>query len=183
MRLQDLRLQPFTAEIRCDRCGRQALLGDLAFEEMLCINLKAGYASVFGDGNDVQVDLCQHCLKAVLGPWLRIGEPSSGSESTVDRLSRFDPIRHGGEFPGSEEAKNLVGHSADAERLVGPQEDAQDLEALASDVFKTPADVEWWLRSPHPLLEGKTPLAVAEDPAGKQRVIDLLIATKYEGTV
>lgn len=181
MRFQDVRPQPFTREICCDRCGRQAALGDPEFEEMLCIELKAGYASVFGDGNDVQVDLCQHCLKSVLGPWLRIGEPSRGSDSIAERLLRFDPLRHGGEFPDAEETKGPMSHRTGREHIDGMPDSALDLEALAADVFSTPAEASEWLRRPHPLLDDRTPLAVAADPEGKQRVVDLLTAAKYGG--
>jgi hypothetical protein len=101
MQLKDVRPEPFTKEIHCDRCGRVALLGDAEFEEMVSIESRAGYGSVFGDGNDVQVDLCQHCLKVVLGQWLRVSEPGDRQVRLDKMLSRFDPERHGGEFPGA----------------------------------------------------------------------------------
>lgn len=58
MQIKDLRPEPFTKRIRCDRCGHISELGDAEFQETVCIDLKAGYGSIFGDGNDVQVDLC-----------------------------------------------------------------------------------------------------------------------------
>jgi hypothetical protein len=77
-----------------------ALLGDAEFGEMVCIESKAGYGSIFGDGKDVLVDLCQHCFKLVLGPWLRVIEPGDRQVQLDILLSRFDQERHGGEFPG-----------------------------------------------------------------------------------
>lgn len=56
----------------CDRCGRRTEEGDMDWPERLSIDFVAGYASVFGDGNRVQLDLCQHCLREVLGEWLRV---------------------------------------------------------------------------------------------------------------
>lgn len=100
MQIKDVRPASFVKQIRCDRCDRLAEVGDaeLGFQEFVSIDLKAGYASIFGDGNHVQVDLCQQCLKDVLGRWLRIDDPNTES------LGRFDPGRHGGEFPSAADA-------------------------------------------------------------------------------
>lgn len=60
----------------CDRCGREATADDineLEAEEFVSIERVGGYSSIFGDGNLISVDICQHCLKDVLGEWLRIG--------------------------------------------------------------------------------------------------------------
>lgn len=60
----------------CDRCGREAAADDtkeLEAEEFVSIERVGGYSSIFGDGNLISVDICQHCLKDVLGEWLRIG--------------------------------------------------------------------------------------------------------------
>jgi hypothetical protein len=100
MQIKDVRPSSFVKQIRCDRCDRLAEVGDaeMEFQEFVSINQKAGYASIFGDGNHVQLDLCQHCLKDVFGPWLRIDDPSAKS------LGLFDPKRHGGEFPNAADA-------------------------------------------------------------------------------
>ena len=61
----------------CDRCGRDMKRRgetDGGWEERIAIAFRGGYNSVFGDGNAVELDLCQHCVKEVLGPWLRITE-------------------------------------------------------------------------------------------------------------
>lgn len=99
MQIKDVRPESFTKQIRCDRCGRLADLGDFEFQEFASIDFTAGYGTIFGDGNDVQVDLCQHCLKETLGPWLRVIEPGQMKREFADRLRQFDPERHGGEFP------------------------------------------------------------------------------------
>ncbi|MFH7040783.1 HAD domain-containing protein [Paucibacter sp. JuS9] len=56
-----------------------------------------------------------------------------------------------------------------------------DLHELASNVFETVDEAEAWLRRPHPLLDGQAPLEVAATAAGKQRVIDMLVAIKFGG--
>lgn len=63
-------------EVSCGRCGRDLGESSAIFEhqERLAIRFRGGYASVFGDGNLVEADICQHCLNDVLGPWLRITE-------------------------------------------------------------------------------------------------------------
>lgn len=58
----------------CDRCGREMQKHDCEWEERISIAFRGGYDSIFGDGNAVELDLCQHCVKEVLGPWLRVTE-------------------------------------------------------------------------------------------------------------
>ncbi len=64
--------QPDT--VVCDRCGREmrANAPDLEHQERLAIRFRAGSDSVFSDGALVESDLCQHCVREVLGPWLRV---------------------------------------------------------------------------------------------------------------
>lgn len=75
MRITAVRQELFVKHIQCDRCGRIAEQEDVEFTEAACIDLSTGYGSIFGDGNEVQIDLCQHCLKLTLGQWLRVIDP------------------------------------------------------------------------------------------------------------
>lgn len=58
----------------CDRCGLEMHRrgSDFEWQERVSIAFRAGYDSVFGDGNLVELDLCQHCLRDLMGPWLRV---------------------------------------------------------------------------------------------------------------
>lgn len=59
----------------CDRCHRQASSSKdswIVFNEFLLFDRIGGYGSVFGDGNRIQLDLCQECVKDVLGRWIRV---------------------------------------------------------------------------------------------------------------
>ena len=58
--------------ISCDRCGKATERGDMDFHAMKSIGFIAGYDSVFGNGNRIEVDLCEPCLKDSLGDWLRV---------------------------------------------------------------------------------------------------------------
>ena len=60
----------------CDRCSREMVPdgSDCEHQERIAIRFRAGYGSVFGDGNLVEADICQHCLQEVLGKYLRITE-------------------------------------------------------------------------------------------------------------
>lgn len=62
--------------IRCDRCGKEAERGEVDFGEMTLIGFDAGYNSIFGDGNRVEADLCESCLRDTLGAWLRVKTPA-----------------------------------------------------------------------------------------------------------
>lgn len=58
-----------------------------------------------------------------------------------------------------------------------------ELDQMATDTFETEDESAQWLRRPHPMLEGETPLAAAKTSYGMQRVKDILMAIKYGGVV
>lgn len=64
------------AVVVCDRCGKrmQDEEFDNAYNNRTQIRFRAGYASLFGDGNKVEGDLCDRCLYELLGPYLRVVE-------------------------------------------------------------------------------------------------------------
>lgn len=63
-------------DIICDICGKKynVLEDDFEAQEFHHINFIGGYDSVFGDGNQVTCDICQHCLKEILGKYLKTRE-------------------------------------------------------------------------------------------------------------
>ena len=99
MKIKDVHPQSYLKQLRCDRCGREAEDGESEFYEFTSIEYKAGYGSILGDQNLVEIDLCQHCIKETLGPWLRVTEPDAVRKELLTSLARFNAIRHGGEFP------------------------------------------------------------------------------------
>jgi len=61
--------------ISCDKCCKIVRPDDMIeYPEMHHIRLTGGYGSIFGDETKVDCDLCQHCLKEMLGPYCRITE-------------------------------------------------------------------------------------------------------------
>jgi len=51
----------------CDMCGMEASVDDeFEAQEFVKIYQSCGYASIFGDGNEFSIDLCQHCLKKII---------------------------------------------------------------------------------------------------------------------
>jgi len=75
-------------QIACDRCGKEAVRNESEFHEMTSIGFTAGYGSIFGDGNQVEIDLCQHCLRETLGAWLRVKDNDADRERAISRLAR-----------------------------------------------------------------------------------------------
>lgn len=82
--------------VTCDRCGTRMVEDDPigGYSNRTQIRFRAGYASVFGDGNKVEGDLCDRCLFELLGPYLRIVEPDPSetrkwSEEPGNRLEEF----------------------------------------------------------------------------------------------
>lgn len=72
--MKKTRIEPIEVvhSLCCDRCGGEARRHEAAFQEFMSIDQVAGYGSVFGDGNRVQLDLCPACLKALAGEWVRV---------------------------------------------------------------------------------------------------------------
>lgn len=63
----------------CDKCGREADFEKDGFEaqEFISIRQRALYASIFNDGDLICIELCQYCVKELLGPWIRLEEPEN----------------------------------------------------------------------------------------------------------
>lgn len=55
----------------CSICGRDLLSSIIESQEAFTFSQKCGYGSVFGDGNEVYIDICQHCMKERLGEFMR----------------------------------------------------------------------------------------------------------------
>ena len=58
-----------------------------------------------------------------------------------------------------------------------------ELDGLAKETFETPEEAAGWMRQPHPMLDGESPLECAKSGFGAQRVKDILVAIKYGGVV
>lgn len=95
MRVKDVRPESFVSQLRCDRCGAEAQhnVGD-GFNNFLQIGFDASWGSDLGDGNRIDVDLCHACLKATLGPWLRIS-PSGWNQLTAETRETFAALKAG----------------------------------------------------------------------------------------
>ena len=54
--------------ITCDKCGKEysKVNNPEEIHEFLSIDFVGGYDSVFGDGTDVECDICQHCLHEMI---------------------------------------------------------------------------------------------------------------------
>jgi putative toxin-antitoxin system antitoxin component (TIGR02293 family) len=58
-----------------------------------------------------------------------------------------------------------------------------ELDRMAVDTFSTEEEAARWLRQPHPMLDGDTPLEAARNSFGNERVKEILVAIKYGGAV
>ena len=61
----------------CDKCGKKYTSKSedcMELQETYSIRFTGGYSSVFGDSNSVSCDLCQHCLKDLIGDFCRFNE-------------------------------------------------------------------------------------------------------------
>jgi antitoxin CcdA len=56
--------------LKCDRCKKEINNDDwIGMQESYSIRSSGGYGSVFGDGYDIKVDLCQECLLILIGDY------------------------------------------------------------------------------------------------------------------
>ena len=85
-----------TGQLQCDRCGKESVRGEVGFEQMTSIGFDAGYGSIFGDGNRVDIDLCEICVRDTLGTWLQIKTPADTPYAKM--LPAFKPAAGGEEF-------------------------------------------------------------------------------------
>ena len=60
--------------VKCDRCGKEYDALDFEAQEFHHIKFTGGYASIFGDGTEVECDLCQYCLHEMIGDICRRNE-------------------------------------------------------------------------------------------------------------
>ncbi len=85
MRIMDVKPEAFVAQLRCDRCGAEAQHNDGdGFNNFVQIGFDAAWGSEMGDGNRIDVDLCHACLKATIGPWLRVASSGWSQPSAAD---------------------------------------------------------------------------------------------------
>jgi hypothetical protein len=56
--------------ITCDICG-ETDDNVMESQEYTHIHFVGGYNSVFGDGDEYEIDICQNCLKTLIGNKLR----------------------------------------------------------------------------------------------------------------
>jgi hypothetical protein len=57
-------------QFKCDKCGKD-ISDFLSSQEALSWTNPCGFGSVFGDGTYISIDLCQECIKEVLGKYIQ----------------------------------------------------------------------------------------------------------------
>lgn len=82
-----------TKVVICDRCGKRMSEDEPygGYNNRTQIRFRAGYASLFGDGNKIEGDLCDRCLYDLLGPYLRV-VAMGASESDAYNADPAKPI-------------------------------------------------------------------------------------------
>lgn len=74
MKVYEKQLSSVFVRCVCDACGAEHDNSNFELQEFVHISFRGGYGSIFGDGNLVEGDLCQACVKQLLGPFLRVTE-------------------------------------------------------------------------------------------------------------
>jgi hypothetical protein len=56
----------------CDKCKNEIPKNDsFEYQECYRISFQGGYGSIFGDSDEIECDLCQHCLMELIKPYYR----------------------------------------------------------------------------------------------------------------
>jgi hypothetical protein len=79
--------QPRVIGYTCDSC-RQEFTDIMDTQEFLHYRHRGGYTSVFGDGTEVSLDLCQRCVKKLLGGVIQCYDSATMEE---DEEPTFEP--------------------------------------------------------------------------------------------
>ncbi len=61
----------------CDVCKVEFAADDLETQEFHHVRFTGGYGSIFGDGMHVECDICQYCLKRLIGTYCRMADPAT----------------------------------------------------------------------------------------------------------
>ena len=66
----------------CDRCGKEisSVTDAMESQEARHISFVGGPTSVFGEGKQVEADICQTCLKKLIRDFCRVFDPSTVTE-------------------------------------------------------------------------------------------------------
>ncbi len=87
MKKFEKKLTDVIKSITCDRCAKEVDSENMEFQEFSSVAYRGGYASIFGDGNNISIDLCQECLKEVVGAWLRIEHADNYADFQLPKKS------------------------------------------------------------------------------------------------
>jgi len=61
-----------TVSVICDVCKKEITPDDTyEWQEIHFVAFTGGFGSVFGDDTTVQCEICQHCLKKLIGQYCR----------------------------------------------------------------------------------------------------------------
>ncbi len=75
--------------LTCDSCGEQATLGDYTFHEFISISHTCGLGSIYGDGKQLSIDLCQQCFFGMCGDILTVIGPTYESSERLENHTRL----------------------------------------------------------------------------------------------
>ena len=74
----ETKTEKIATSVICDICKKEYSLSEergnvdiLETQEFHYVRFTGGYGSVFGDCNEIECDICQHCLKELIGKYCR----------------------------------------------------------------------------------------------------------------
>ena len=77
--IQEVVVMHKVVSIICDYCKKE-YNDEMELQEFLSCSTIGGYNSVFGDGVSMSFDLCQYCVKELLGKYIQFHDEEEENE-------------------------------------------------------------------------------------------------------
>lgn len=162
-------IEQTVSAITCDRCNAHYDAGDVRFESFTSIRHKCGFESVWDDGQIVEIDLCENCLKDLTEDFCRL--VSTGAEGEYPVISKKAQV---------DECWDDFFQSIDrvTDDLLNNRNQSVKIDLLgqlAIEMMQGDAEAaKEWLTTPLDILQGKTPKERAEESDGFEDVVMLI---------
>lgn len=127
MQIKGVAMPSVVDRIVCDRCGKEGHRTEPDFEQISSIGFNAGRGSIFGYESRVEIDLCETCLRATLGTWLRVRTPWE-----IGKMPQRDPTLSVAQPQASSDQDR--GRFAHTYRVLAVEEIAERLKCSTDEV-------------------------------------------------
>lgn len=154
--------------ITCDLCKKSYSADTQSFDSFVSIQHNCGYGSFWQDGQTIEVDLCERCFKALTGDFCRVISQDTEAKDLLpinnQQISDWNTF-----FEPAERATDDETFERGAP-ITSKDFIHQAVEMMQGDI----SAAKDWLITPLEFFQGKSPLEVALEPEGSEKVCILI---------